>query len=97
MRGFTSRSLAKGYRNIDRGSKNHYTGTMTVTQTVEIPENRRLVIEVPPEVPTGKAVLTFSPVSGNETVYTIISNEKAVSMTSEVIEKFRPALEDLAK
>ncbi|MCL2092670.1 MAG: hypothetical protein FWH12_00610 [Treponema sp.] len=70
---------------------------MTVTQTVEIPENRRLVIEVPPEVPTGKAVLTFSPVSGNETVYTIISNEKAVSMTSEVIEKFRPALEDLAK
>jgi len=30
---------------------------MTITQTVDIPENRRLVIEVPHEVPAGKARL----------------------------------------
>ena len=79
---------------------------MTITLTVEIPANRRLVIDVPPEVPTGKVILTFKPViessdqrtiEGEETIYTSLSNEKAVSMTAEVIEKYRPALEELAK
>ena len=28
---------------------------MTITQTVEIPANRRLTIEIPTEIPTGKA------------------------------------------
>ena len=34
---------------------------MSVTQTVEIPANRRLIIDVPQEVPTGKTILTFTP------------------------------------
>jgi hypothetical protein len=34
---------------------------MTFEQTVEIPENRRLTIEVPPEMPVGAAILTFTP------------------------------------
>jgi hypothetical protein len=34
---------------------------MTFEQTVEIPENRRLTIEVPQEVPVGTAILTFTP------------------------------------
>ena len=34
---------------------------MTITQTVDIPENRRLTIDVPREVPTGPVVLTFTP------------------------------------
>ena len=34
---------------------------MTITQTVEIPANHRLVIDVPREVPTGATVLTFTP------------------------------------
>jgi len=34
---------------------------MSVTQTVEIPASRRLTIEVPREVPVGRAVLTFTP------------------------------------
>ena len=33
---------------------------MTFTQTVEIPADRRLTIEVPREVPVGKTVLTFT-------------------------------------
>jgi len=32
-----------------------------------------------------------------KTEYTILSNEDAISMTSDVIEKYRPALEELAK
>jgi hypothetical protein len=34
---------------------------MSVTQTVEIPASHRLVIDVPGEVPAGKAILTFTP------------------------------------
>jgi hypothetical protein len=36
---------------------------MSVTQTVDIPLSRRLIINVPPEVPTGKVILTFTPAS----------------------------------
>ena len=34
---------------------------MSITQTVEIPADRRLTIEVPREVPTGPAIITFTP------------------------------------
>ena len=34
---------------------------MTIEQTVFIPENRRLFIEVPREVPSGQVLLTFTP------------------------------------
>jgi hypothetical protein len=38
-------------------------GRMTVTQTVEIPADRRITLEVPREVPPGKTILAFTPVS----------------------------------
>jgi hypothetical protein len=34
---------------------------MTIEQIVEIPADRRLVLDVPPEIPVGRIVLTFSP------------------------------------
>ena len=34
---------------------------MTITQTVEIPDNHRLIIDVPREVPAGPVILTFTP------------------------------------
>ena len=71
---------------------------MVIEQIVEIPADRRLTIDVPKEIPAGKVMLVFKPVDEDErTVYTSFSKEKAVSMTAEVIEKYRPALEDLAK
>ena len=36
---------------------------MIIEQTVEIPSSRRLFIDVPLEVPIGKAILTFTPAS----------------------------------
>jgi len=39
---------------------------MSVTQTVEIPASHRLTIEVPREVPEGKAILTFTPASAKK-------------------------------
>jgi hypothetical protein len=37
---------------------------MTIEQTVEIPADHRLLIEVPREVPAGRAILTFTPQNG---------------------------------
>jgi len=34
---------------------------MSITQTVEVPADRRLTIDVPDEVPTGPVILTFTP------------------------------------
>jgi hypothetical protein len=34
---------------------------MTVTQTVDIPADRRITLEVPREVPVGKTILAFTP------------------------------------
>ena len=34
---------------------------MSVTQTVDIPASHKLTIDVPSEVPAGKAVITFTP------------------------------------
>jgi hypothetical protein len=36
---------------------------MTVTQTVEIPADRRIMLEVPCEVPPGKTILAFTPIA----------------------------------
>jgi hypothetical protein len=41
---------------------------MAIEQTIEVPLNRRLVIEVPPEVPAGKVILTFTPAGVRETL-----------------------------
>ena len=35
---------------------------MTITQTVDIPADRRLIIEVPEEIPVGPATLIFEPI-----------------------------------
>jgi hypothetical protein len=35
---------------------------MTITQTVDIPADRRITLEVPREIPPGKTILAFTPV-----------------------------------
>ena len=34
---------------------------MSVTQAIEIPANHRLTIDIPREVPEGRAIITFTP------------------------------------
>jgi len=48
---------------------------MSVTQTVDIPDNRRLTIDVPGEVPTGRIILTFMPAP------TVVSSEDTTNLT----------------
>ena len=35
---------------------------MSITQTLEIPADRRIIIDVPREIPTRSVILTFTPV-----------------------------------
>jgi hypothetical protein len=46
---------------IDFSSFLCYVYLMSITQTVKVPKNRRLVINVPSEIPTGSVTLTFTP------------------------------------
>ena len=48
---------------------------MTITQTVEIPADRLLFVEVPQEVPTGKAILTYTSVPVNMDIENIRTSE----------------------
>ena len=50
-----------------------------IKQTVEIPINHRLYIDVPPEVPTGKTILTFTPAS----LYNDIKSAKEIWITNK--------------
>ena len=34
---------------------------MTITQTVEIPADRRITLEVPREIPSGPVIIAFTP------------------------------------
>ena len=38
-----------------------YVFLMTITRTVEVPNDRRLIIEVPREIPIGSVILSFTP------------------------------------
>ena len=38
-----------------------YTFHMSITQTVVVPANHRLTIDVPREIPAGSVILTFTP------------------------------------
>jgi hypothetical protein len=39
---------------------------MNITQTVDIPANRKLTIDVPPGVPEGRVVITFTPTEASK-------------------------------
>ena len=39
---------------------------MTIEQTIEVPPSHRLTIDVPPEVPAGRIILTYTPAADNE-------------------------------
>ena len=54
---------------------------MTITQTVDIPASHRLTIDVPPEVPTGPVILSFTPALGQKTNITVpMSAEQEIDL-----------------
>ncbi|MCL2380036.1 MAG: hypothetical protein FWC64_00410 [Treponema sp.] len=47
---------------------------MTIEQTVQIPPGRRFFVDVPPEVPVGKAILTITAVLENKDLEYTLAN-----------------------
>ena len=64
---------------------------MTITQTVDIPADRRITLEVPREMPTGATIIAFTPArssvqpsSGIEEVRQLLKKEMAEKGTAAV-------------
>jgi len=71
---------------------------MTITQTVEIPAEGRRTIDVPSEVPAGKVILTFTPMTESKAVeFKDASREEVVTIGNEILNKHISAFEALAK
>jgi len=71
---------------------------MSVTQTVEIPANRRLTIDVPREVPAGQVILTFTPVTKTGMIdFKNASSNEVMSAGDEILDKHLAAFQALAK
>ena len=56
---------------------------MTITQTVKIPLDRRLIIDVPREIPTEQVILTFSP-AAPETISSGLPAKKKMTEEEEI-------------
>jgi hypothetical protein len=64
---------------------------MSVTQTIEVPESRRVTLEIPREIPMGQVILTFTPASSNKKKMTEAEeieyiNDNAESLNKEAID-----------
>ncbi|WP_461247150.1 hypothetical protein [Treponema sp. R6D11] len=70
---------------------------MSITQTVEIPDNHRLTIDVPCEVPTGKTIIIFKPISELNVSETTASADEAMNSANKILEKHITAFKELAK
>ena len=46
---------------------------MSITQTIEVPVNRRIVLDVPPQIPMGQVIITFTP---KTTAYQIVTAQE---------------------
>ena len=58
---------------------------MTITQTIEIPADHRLTIEVPQEVPAGPALVTFAPAEQEKPE--ALREERKFKLPKEVVEE----------
>ena len=53
---------------------------MTIEQIVDIPADRRITLDIPQAVPTGKTILTFTPVSSRDVEISPRTTAEAIQM-----------------
>ena len=70
---------------------------MTITQTVEIPENRRVTLDIPSNCPTGRASVIIQFPAQNTVELTDASTEEVMTAGDEILHKHLAAFEALAK
>jgi len=69
---------------------------MPITQTVEITADRR--ITVPSDVPTGKTIISFTPVAEKDIIeFADASNEEVMAIGEEILNKHISAFKALAQ
>jgi len=74
-----------------------YIYPMSITQTVEIPASHKLTIDVPPEVPAGLVILTFTPMTETDVVkFADASVEEVMTAGREILDKHIAAFKALA-
>jgi len=56
---------------------------MTITQTVEIPADHRITLEVPRQIPAGKTIIAFTPVNTLNKKKDPSTMEEALQMLAE--------------
>jgi hypothetical protein len=67
---------------------------MAIQQTIEVPANHRLTLEVPREIPEGKVILTFTPMPEDSSKKTI--DTKALSFAHGFVKQHITAFKELA-
>ena len=61
---------------------------MTVTQTIDIPANRRqMTIDIPREIPAGATIITFSPVSASKRKMTKAEEIEYINRNAESLNR----------
>jgi hypothetical protein len=71
---------------------------MTITQTIDVPADRRITLDVPREVPTGPVVLIFKPIAEADIeAGEQASTDEALASAHSILEKHIGAFEALAK
>jgi hypothetical protein len=60
---------------------------MTIEQTVEIPADHRLTIEVPLEIPAGRAVLAFTPAGETPPRHRLTERQRGPSRNAAALPK----------
>jgi len=77
----------------------YYPYPMTVTQTVEIPaDHRRITLEVPPQIPAGKVILTFTPVEESAAIeFVNAAPDEVMAAGDEILNNHIAAFKALAK
>ena len=61
---------------------------MTITQTVEVPENHRLTIDVPHEVPAGATILTFTPAAAQKKTVPPLSSLRGIDKGKDTLDAY---------
>jgi len=72
---------------------------MTITKSVEIPANNRsITLDIPPEIPAGKVIITFTPVTETNSVgFVDASYDEVMVAGDEILDKHIAAFKALAK
>jgi hypothetical protein len=73
-----------------------YAFFMSITRTIEVPVNHRLTIDVPPEVPAGPVILTFTPAETEQNrtaVFGFAKGQFRIAEDSDGIEEVRLLLQ----